>query len=86
MSLKTKVLLIISAVFICAMGLIYAFSRLIFIRGLKEIEEQNTSVQVEQAVGVLTYLINDLEADTADWAAWDDTYEFIQDHNQDYIQ
>jgi PAS domain S-box-containing protein len=86
MSLKTKVLLIISAVFICAMGLIYAFSRLIFIRGLKEIEEQNTSVQVEQAVGVLTYLINDLEADTADWAAWDDTYEFIQDHNQEYIQ
>ncbi len=86
MSLKTKVLLIISAVFICAMGLIYAFSRLIFIRGLKEIEEQNTSVQVEQAVGVLTYLINDLEADTADWAAWDDTYEFIQDYNQEYIQ
>jgi PAS domain S-box-containing protein len=86
MSLKTKVLLIISAVFICAMGLIYAFSRLIFIRGLEEIEEQNTSVQVEQAVGVLTYLINDLEVDTADWAAWDDTYEFIQDKNQDYIQ
>ena len=86
MSLKTKILLIISVVFICAMGLIYAISRLIFIKGLKEIEEQNTSVQVEQAVGVLTYLINDLEADTADWASWNDTYEFIQDHNQLYIE
>ncbi|MFC1947706.1 PAS domain S-box protein [Chloroflexota bacterium] len=86
MSLKTKVLLIISAVFICAMGLIYTVSRLIFIKGLEEIEEQNTSVQVEQAAGVLTYLINDLEADTADWAAWDDTYEFIQDRNQEYLQ
>jgi len=85
MSLKTKVLLIISVVFICAMGLIYAVSRLIFIRGLEEIEEQNTIVQVEQAMGVLTYLINDLEVDTADWAAWDDTYEFIQNQNQEYI-
>lgn len=86
MNLRTKVLLIITAVFICAMGLIYAVSRLTFIRGLEEIEERNTSVQVEQAVGVLTYLINDLEADTADWSAWDDTYEFIQDQNQEYIQ
>jgi PAS domain S-box-containing protein len=86
MSLKIKVLLIITAVFICAVGLIYAVSRLTFIKGLEEIEEQNTSVQVEQAVGVLTYLINDLESDTADWASWDDTYEFIQDHNQEYIE
>ncbi len=86
MSLRTKVLLIISAVFICAIGLVYAVSRLIFIRGLEEIEEQNTTVQVAQAAGVLTYLVNELETDTADWAAWDDTYEFIQDGNEDYIQ
>ena len=86
MSLKTKVLLIITAVFICTIGLVYAVSRLTFIRGLEEIEEQNTGVQVKQAVGGLSYLINDLEADTADWSAWDDTYEFIQDHNQEYIE
>jgi sensor domain CHASE-containing protein len=86
MSLKTKVLLIITAVFICTIGLVYAVSRLTFIRGLEEIEAQNTGVQVEQAVGGLSYLINDLEVDTADWSAWDDTYEFIQDHNQEYIE
>lgn len=85
MSLRAKVLLIITAVFICAMGLVYAVSRLIFIEGLKEIEEQNTTTQVEQAAGVLTYLVNGLETDTADWAAWDDTYEFIEDTNEDYI-
>ncbi|UCD08426.1 MAG: PAS domain S-box protein [Dehalococcoidales bacterium] len=85
MSLKTRILLIISVVFIFAIGLIYAVSRLTFIRGLEEIEEQNTSVQVKQTVDVFEYLINDLEADTADWAAWDDTYKFIQDRNQEYI-
>jgi two-component system NtrC family sensor kinase len=82
MSLKTKVLLIITAVFICTIGLVYAVSRLTFIKGIEEIEEQNTGVQVKQAVGGLSYLINDLEVDTADWSAWDDTYEFIQDHSR----
>ncbi|MBN2075360.1 MAG: PAS domain S-box protein [Dehalococcoidales bacterium] len=86
MRLTARVLLIIGVVFICAMGLIYIVSRLIFIKGLEEIEEQNTRVQVQQAVGALNYLINDLEADTADWSAWDDTYEFIQDYNQEYIE
>ncbi len=86
MSLRTKILLIISAVFICAMALVYSVSRLTFIRGLEEIEKQNTSVQTKQTVDVLKYLISDLEADTAGWAAWDDTYDFIQDHNQEYIQ
>jgi len=55
-------------------------------RGLEEIEERDTSKHVEQALGTLSYLISDLEADTADWAAWDDTYAFIEDGNDEYIQ
>lgn len=85
MSLRSKVLLIISAVFICTVGLVYAVSRIIFINGLERIEEQSTTIQVDQAAGVLAYLVNDLESDTADWATWDDTYQFIEDHNEEYI-
>jgi len=55
-------------------------------RGLEEIEERNTSKYIEQALGALSYLISDLEVDTADWAAWDDTYAFIEDGNDEYIQ
>ena len=86
MSLNTKILLIIGAVFVCALVLIYAVTQIIFIQGLKGIEEQNTNVEIEQAVSLLADFINDLDNDTADWAARDDTYEFIQDHNQEYIQ
>jgi len=84
--LISKVILIVSAVFICGVGLVYTVSRFIFIRGLQDIEEQNTMTQVEQAAGVLTYLINDLETNTADWAGWDDTYRFMSDLNEDYIK
>lgn len=86
MGLKAKFLIIISVVFICAIGLVYTASRLIFMRGLEEIEERNTSKQVEQSLSALSYLISEMEADTADWASWDDTYAFIEDNNEGYIQ
>ncbi len=86
MSLKAKFFIIVGVVLITALGLTYTASRLIFMRGLEEIEEVNTSKQVEQALGALSYLISNLEADTADWAAWDDTYAFIEDGNEEYIK
>jgi len=55
-------------------------------RSLEEIEERDTSKHVEQALGALSHLISDLEADTAGWASWDDTYAFIEDGNEEYIQ
>lgn len=86
MTLKKKFLVIAGAVFICAIGLIYAASRFIFMRGLEEIEEVDVEQGIEQALSALSYLISDLEADTADWAAWDDTYAFIEDRNEEYIE
>ena len=86
MTLRTKALIIIGVALLCMAGLTYITSRFTFMRGLEEIEERDTSKRVEQALGALSYLISDLEADTADWAAWDDTYAFIEDGNDEYIQ
>ena len=86
MSLRTKALVIIGVALLCMAGLTYVTSRFTFMRGLEEIEERDTSKRVEQALGALSYLISNLEADTADWAAWDDTYAFIEDGNSEYIQ
>jgi len=86
MTLRTKALLIIGVALLCMAGLVYATSRFTFMRGLEEIEERHTTQNVEQVLGAFSYLISDLEADTADWAAWDDTYAFIEDGNDEYIQ
>jgi len=85
MSLRIKFIIIVGVILISAIGLTYAASRLIFIKGLEDIEELNVSNQVEQALGALSYLIYDLEADTADWATRDDTYDFIEDVDEEYI-
>lgn len=86
MTLRTKALVIIGLALLSMAGLTYVTSRFTFIRGLEEIEERDTSKHVEQALGALSYLISKLEVDTADWAAWDDTYAFIEDGNDEYIQ
>ena len=73
MTIRTKALIIIGVALLCMAGLTYVTSRFTFMRGLEEIEEHQIGRNVERAVSTLSYIISDLEADTADRAAWDDT-------------
>jgi len=86
MTIRTKALIIIGVSLLCMAGIIYATSRFTFMRGLEEIEERNTSRNVEQVVSTLSCIISDLESDTVNQAAWDDTYAFIEDGNEEYIE
>ncbi len=86
MTLRAKALVIIGVSLLSLAGLIYITSRFTFIQGLAEIEERNTSRQIEQAISALSHLISELETTNAAWAARDDTYAFIEDGNKEYIQ
>ncbi|MFC1906343.1 CHASE4 domain-containing protein [Chloroflexota bacterium] len=86
MTLRTKALGIIGVALLCMAGFAYITSRFTFMRGLEEIDKRDTSKHVEQALGAFSYLVSDLEIDTANWAARDDTYAFIEDSNSAYIQ
>jgi len=55
-------------------------------RSLTGIEEQDTQKHVEQVLSALSQEVLDLEYITVDWAAWDDTYAFIEDANSEYIE
>ena len=85
MTLRVKALVIIGIALLSMAGLIYVTSRFTFIKGLEEIEERNTSMQVKQAMGALSHMISHIESSNADWASWDDTYAFIEDLNEEYI-
>ncbi len=56
-----------------------------FLRGFENIEEQMMREDTGRATRALTARLDKLKGKTIDWAQWDDTYQFIQDHNQDYI-
>jgi len=49
------------------------------------LERRSTADDVTRVLSALTNEIEDLDIMTQDWAYWDDTYKFVQDHNQTYI-
>ena len=50
-----------------------------------EIENQNMNKALNQLDSVIAYRLEALKANTRDYAAWDDTYQFVQDKNPEYI-
>jgi PAS domain S-box-containing protein len=86
MILPQKTLLVVSLAFASLFGSIYATSSTILLNSQKKAEEQNTRQIVERVLGVFAQTQNDFSSRLADWAAWDDSYTFIEDGNKRYIE
>jgi len=50
------------------------------------LEQRFVSTNVERAVGALQTRLDSLTSTNDDWSAWDDTYEFVQNGESDYIE
>lgn len=86
MILPRKTLLVVSLAFASLFGSIYAVSSTILLNNQKKAEEQNTRQIVERVLGVFAQTQHDFSSRLADWAAWDDSYTFIEDGNKRYIE
>lgn len=71
--------------FLGFMGIMYAASSTILLSSLRQAEEHDCSQIVKGILGVFYQTQEDFDLRFADWAAWTDTYEFIEDANQHYI-
>jgi len=60
-------------------------SRFILLENLNKLERNNTRQDVERALSAYSYTLTDMESTTNDWSSWDDTYTFIEDGNDNYI-
>ena len=76
--------------FVCAgtvLGLVlllYAASELIILRAFEELESQFAHRNVERARRAFVKEVAALDRTVFDWAAWDDTYQFIVDANEQF--
>ena len=50
-----------------------------------KIETQETIQKIEIAKNLIEYRTSDLEVKVSDYAFWDDTYEYVQNKNEEYI-
>ncbi|MCX9012707.1 MAG: ATP-binding protein [Candidatus Methanoperedens sp.] len=86
MKLREKTLLIIGATLIGLITVLYSISSTIVLGSFVELEKEDTGQDVERVRDSLSSDLSNLDSKTGDWANWNDTYDFIQDGNQDFIK
>jgi PAS domain S-box-containing protein len=85
MSLRIKTLLIISGVLAALVVILYIITQTVLAKSFDQLEEQNVREHVQRALNTLDDQLNTLSSSSSDYAFWDDTVQFMQDRNEDYI-
>ncbi len=85
MKLRKRTLIAIGVTFACLVLMLYLVSRVILLGSFAELEEQYARRDVERVLSALSDELAALDTMVFDWAAWDDTYTFIEDANEEYI-
>lgn len=86
MKLNTKLKLFLLSITIFAIAILVYFSNAIFLKGYYNLEKEYAKSQYKKVLVELEEFKNKNIPILKDWSYWDDTYEFIQDKNQDYIR
>ena len=85
MTLRKKILLIVGVMIGGLIVILYAASRVILLGSFARLEEQNARQNIERALAALSDELVSLESTTGDWAAWDDTYAYVEGTYDDYV-
>jgi hypothetical protein len=65
---------------------VYVGAQLILVDNYEALEKQRAEMNVKRCLNALSNELAELDSTATDWAAWDDTYAFIQDANDNYLK
>ncbi len=85
MGLREKTLITICTTLILMVLIIYSITSVILLGGYAKLEKQNILQSAGQAMKVIDDELVQLKSVVGDWAPWNDTYRFVQNTNQEYI-
>lgn len=85
MKLRRKLVIFTTAAVLCAVVVLYSVLHTILEAQFVKIEVEEMRRDVSRALAALTDEIAALDAIVEDWAIWDDTYAFVVDADQSYI-
>ncbi len=86
MSLKEKIISILVGVFIIYGIVDYAIQYFIIFPSFLQLEHHEAEQNLQRTVNVIEREIFHLDSLCHDWSSWDDTYDFVESHSQDYIK
>jgi len=85
-NITRRTLLIIASLLVFQLLVFYLTSRAFFLQNFAQLEEQWAISNVKRALVFLESQEQNLITIAQDWAAWDDTYYFVQEPTEDYIK
>ena len=85
MTIRKKTLLVVGLTLLGLLVTAFVVSRGILSQGFADLEETETQANVQRALSALSVESSDVDTLVKDWAEWDDTYAFIEDSNDEYI-
>ncbi len=86
MTLRKKTLLIIGLTLIGLIALLHVITSIILLNSFARLEEQDARRNVSRVQSALADSLQTLDATAGDWAPWDDTYTFVEDGNEAYVE
>lgn len=86
MTARFRILLIIIITLILFLGLVYIASRATLLDNYLKLEESDARQNLARALNGLDLQRQAFLTYNEDWAHWDDTYQFIQDGNEIYLE
>ena len=86
MKLREKTLTIAGITLVGLIIILYVTSQVIIKSSFLKLEEEYTRENVERVLNAVSDSILTMNSTASDWAAWDDTYAFVEDRNWEYIE
>ncbi|MEM3608631.1 MAG: CHASE4 domain-containing protein [Candidatus Bathyarchaeia archaeon] len=86
MKLRAKILLIMSSTTLALIIILYGFAQVTMLRTAAEMEEDDARQNVRRALNAFSDELEKMLSITRDYASWDDTYAFMIDRNEKYVE
>lgn len=84
MSVRRKTLLSLGLTSVGLLVLLFALAQIILMRGFDRLQEEAVQQNILRIRNTLNNELDNLSSFAGDWGYWDDTYQYVQDKNEDY--
>ncbi len=86
MSLRTQIAALLLALSAALVAMTYAVQSLVVMPAFEDLERQAAVRDVNRCVDGLMRDIDTLSNIANDWSAWDDSYQYVVDHNEEFAK
>lgn len=86
MTIKLKAVLVVLTAFVMYVAMTYAVAWLVIYPEFETLEKSEAVEDVERVTQAIDAEIEHLRTICHDWAAWDDTYDFVESRSNDYAK